>query len=145
MTDKSLIAAEKFDEGLNCAQSVLFPFLGELNIDGNALLRMASGFGAGMARNGEVCGAVSGGIMVLGHKYGSDQTSSNPKELSYSKTSELMARFSQKHGSCICQKLLHGTDLKTESGQKTMKDQQYRTTVCKECVKTSVALVEEML
>ena len=33
-------------------------------------MKVAWGFGAGMGRKGEVCGAVTGGIMVLGMKLG---------------------------------------------------------------------------
>ena len=54
MGTKSEIAVKKFLEGYNCAQSVLYSFCNELQIDENTALKMACGFGAGMGRKGEV-------------------------------------------------------------------------------------------
>ena len=63
---KSLIAVEHF-KTMNCAQSVLVCFANELNLDELTALKIASGFGGGMAR-AETCGAVTGAYMVLGLK-----------------------------------------------------------------------------
>ena len=49
----------------NCAQSVLIPFAEEAGLDEETAYRMASGFGSGM-KTGSVCGAITGGVMVLG-------------------------------------------------------------------------------
>ena len=62
-------AVSKFAEGYNCAQSVLFSFCDDLGMDKDKALKIACGFGAGMGRKEEVCGAVTGGIMVIGAKY----------------------------------------------------------------------------
>ncbi len=70
MKTKSEVAMEKFLAGYNCAQSVLFAFGPDLGLDGETSLKLATGFGAGMGRRGEVCGAVTGGILALGLKYG---------------------------------------------------------------------------
>ena len=64
------MAEAKFREGYNCAQSVLFSFCEELGLDAETALKLSCGLGAGMGRQGEVCGAVSGGIVVLGLKFG---------------------------------------------------------------------------
>ena len=49
----------------NCAQSVLVPFAEEVGLDVETAYKIASGFGSGM-KTGRVCGAITGGIMVLG-------------------------------------------------------------------------------
>lgn len=49
----------------NCAQSVVLSFTEDLGIDKGPAKAMAANFGAGMKR-GSVCGAVTGGLMVLG-------------------------------------------------------------------------------
>ena len=70
MTTKSDVAVEKFLAGYNCAQAVLFSFCDDLVFDKNTALKLACGFGAGMGRRQEVCGAIIGGIIALGLKHG---------------------------------------------------------------------------
>lgn len=64
-----LVRAEKLRNDpathYNCAQSVLLPFAAEAGLDEDAALRLAANFGSGMKR-GSVCGAIVGGLMVLG-------------------------------------------------------------------------------
>ncbi|HPP50955.1 MAG TPA: C-GCAxxG-C-C family protein, partial [Spirochaetota bacterium] len=63
---RSQVAIAKFTKDYNCAQSVLFSFCDYLNCDKDVALKISCGFGAGMGRKEEVCGAVTGGIMVIG-------------------------------------------------------------------------------
>ncbi len=146
MNNRAEIAVSKFSEGYNCAQSVFYSFCDDLRFDKDTALRMACGFGAGMGRKGEVCGAVSGGIMVIGAKYGrgerDDRTST---ELTYRKTRELMDRFEKKHGTFICRKLLHGCELTTEEGQKHFKEDKLSNTTCKPCVRSVVEILDDIM
>ena len=70
MNNKLDIAVAKFQEGFNCSQAVMYSFSDELQIEKEIALKLACGFGAGMGRKEEVCGAVTGGIIVIGCKYG---------------------------------------------------------------------------
>jgi C_GCAxxG_C_C family probable redox protein len=49
-----------FKSGLNCAQSVLTAYAEELDFDKNLALSISCGFGGGMGRLQETCGAVTG-------------------------------------------------------------------------------------
>jgi C_GCAxxG_C_C family probable redox protein len=53
-----------------CSAAVFSAFSGELGLDADTARKIACGFGAGISRTGNVCGAVSGAIMVIGLKYG---------------------------------------------------------------------------
>jgi len=66
MTNRTRIASKAFQDGFNCAQAVLLSFARDLDSQEGDLLKLASGFGAGMARRQETCGAVSGGVMAIG-------------------------------------------------------------------------------
>jgi C_GCAxxG_C_C family probable redox protein len=101
----------------------LFSFCEELGLGADTALKISCGFGGGMGRKGEVCGAVSGGILVLGLKFGrgkSDQRAQT--DVAYAEVREFMKRFSAKHGSCYCRELLSGCNLATPEGQAYFKD-----------------------
>ncbi len=70
MPDKTQIALEKFAEGYNCAQSVAYTFAAECGLTEDAALKLSCAFGGGMARTQEVCGAVTGALLVLGLLHG---------------------------------------------------------------------------
>ncbi|MBN2167737.1 MAG: C_GCAxxG_C_C family protein [Actinobacteria bacterium] len=61
-----------FQSGMNCAESVLAANMEVHGVDEDWVPRVASGFGGGIARTGQVCGAITGAIMVLGWVYGRD-------------------------------------------------------------------------
>jgi C_GCAxxG_C_C family probable redox protein len=143
MKTKSEVALEKFIEGYNCAQSVFYCFCDDLEFDKNTALKLACGFGAGMGRKQEVCGAVTGGIIILGAKYGRGENADrSATELTYKKTRELMDRFAAKHGTFICRQLLGGCELTTEDGQKRYKENDLFNKVCKPCVQSVVEILE---
>ena len=49
----------------NCAQAVFMAFSAKAGLSEDLACRISSNFGAGM-KNGGVCGAITGGLMVLG-------------------------------------------------------------------------------
>lgn len=139
-------AEAKFMEGYNCAQSVLFSFCDELGPEVDTALKLSCGLGAGMGRQGEVCGAVSGGIIVLGLKFGRGKNDKRTEtDLTYSKVREFMSRFSDKHGSCLCRELLSGCDLATQDGQAYYKENECFNLICRPCVRDAAAMVEDMM
>ncbi len=143
---KSEQAVAKFVSGFNCAQSVFFAFCDDLGLDKDKALKIACGFGAGMGRKEEVCGAVSGGIMVIGAKYGRGENDDRKStEVTYAKIRELMERFSQQHGTYLCRRLLNGCELTTDEGQKIYLDSDYFNKVCKPCVKSVVEILETII
>ena len=52
-------AAACFASGFNCAQALVSTYCGELGFDKKAALQIACGFGAGMGRLQETCGAAT--------------------------------------------------------------------------------------
>ncbi len=103
-------ARANFLQGYNCAQAVLLSFddvLEAQGLDAQALTRLASPFGGGMGRMREVCGAVSGMLMVLGLVEGYDdpRAFAAKKEL-YATVQELAGKFREENGSIVCRELL---------------------------------------
>ncbi len=138
-------AVAMMDAGANCAQAVLGVFCRELGLEKGSALRISSGFGAGMGRRQEVCGAVTGAVMAIGLKYGSaDPGDREAKETVYRLTRELMSRFQAEFGSCLCRELL-GCDLQTDEGRKQYEEKGLGTEVCRPCVRGAVRFLEKIL
>lgn len=145
MSDRAIVATEKFMSGYNCAQSVLYAFRDESDLPEETALKIACGLGAGMGRKEEVCGAVTGGILVLGLRHGRGSKDGRPfQEVTYKKTRELMDSFAATRGSCICRQLLGGCDLTTEAGQQHFKENELAKKVCRPCVQTIVEILEQL-
>jgi C_GCAxxG_C_C family probable redox protein len=140
------VAVEKFCEGYNCAQAVFYSFCDYLSFDKDTALKLSCGFGAGMSRKEEVCGAVSGGIMVIGMMYGRGKNQDRSlTEQTYLRTQELMDKFTERHGTFICRALLEDCDLTTLEGQKEFKEKDLLKKVCKKCVKNAVEIIEDII
>jgi len=146
MSTLSDMAAEKFLSGLNCAQAVVWPFCNDINLDSFTARNIACGFGAGISKRQETCGAVTGGIMVIGMLLGiRGAQDRSTTEDTYEMCNEFMRRFEEIHGSCKCRKLLGGCDLNTEEGRRTMKKLDLRNKTCKVCVQSAVEILEKMI
>jgi C_GCAxxG_C_C family probable redox protein len=75
-------------------------------LDADTARKISCGFGGGM-RHGEVCGAVTGAIMILGLKYGQYNTDDKKsKEITYQYVKEFNKRFMDINGTIICRDLL---------------------------------------
>jgi C_GCAxxG_C_C family probable redox protein len=98
-----------------------------------------------MGRKEEVCGAVTGGILVLGMRHGrGSKDDRSAMDLTYRKTREMMDQFAKKHGTFICRKLLHGCELTTSEGQKYFKENNLLSKVCTPCVQSVVEILESI-
>ena len=105
--EHGLYAAELFLNGYNCAQAVAIAFCDVTGLDKDFTARMASSFGGGMGRMREVCGAVSGMLMVAGLLYGYDTPGDDvSKKAHYARVQELAGQFRQEVGSIVCREIL---------------------------------------
>jgi C_GCAxxG_C_C family probable redox protein len=145
MPDKGQLAVDKFVEGYNCAQSMVFAFCDECGLSQDAALKVACGFGAGMGRKQEVCGAVAGGIMILGLRRGrGTRDGRSVTEALYPMTREFMDAFAVKNGSYLCRDLLSGCELTSEEGQRRFKEDGLFEKVCKQCVRSAAEILQKM-
>jgi|GEM_PF-3428755 len=106
MNNRSKLAKELFEQGHNCAQSVLLPFCEELGLEKDMALRLASSFGGGMGRLKEVCGALTAAFMVIGLKKGyTYPVTSEQKEKYYLLIQSFAEKFREKYCSILCKDL----------------------------------------
>ena len=105
--DHGMKAAELFMDGYNCAQAVAVAFCDVTGLTPDFTAKMASSFGGGMGRMREVCGAVSGMLMVAGLLYGYDTPGDDvQKKAHYALVQELAGQFRQQIGSIVCREIL---------------------------------------
>lgn len=136
-------AMEIFREKFNCSQAVFTAFAEELGMSEEQALKVSICFSGGM-RKGEVCGAVSGALMVLGMKYGNaGKDVAEIKAISYQKAAEFMDRFKIENGSCVCRDLL-GCDISTLRGMEHAKEKNLFNDICPKMVEAAVKILEEM-
>ncbi|MGL6015511.1 MAG: C-GCAxxG-C-C family protein [Selenomonadaceae bacterium] len=131
-----------FDQGANCCQAVVGTFAEKYGLSVETALRLAAGMGGGV-QSGEICGVVSGGVMVVGLKYGSGTLDAVAKKQCGEKTKEFINIFCQRQGGITCRNLL-GYDLSTAEGQRRKREQPGHAPVCYELVAASVSLLEEL-
>src|SRR5512146_2591188 len=113
MSDPIQLARERFAQGLNCSQAVFSAFASQAGLSEKVALQIASPFGAGIARQGNVCGAVTGALMVLGIQRGN--VAPEGKEETYRMAQEFVRRFEASHGTSLCRELV-GHDISTAEG-----------------------------
>ena len=142
--DHGLKAAELFLSGYNCAQAVAVAFHEELGLTESQAARMASAFGGGMGRMREVCGAVSGMLLVLSQLYGYDTPGDDisKKEL-YSRVQALAAGFREENGSIICREILKNPPSDPNPTPRTAEF--YAKRPCAKMVMTAARLMEQFM
>ena len=144
MADRVSGAKKIIDKGYNCAQSVLMAFSEDFGLGAETAARISCGLGGGIARSRETCGAVLGGVMVLGLAKSSGGAE-DKKEL-YRISRAFMDDFRSEAGSVICRELL---GLKEGQNNGTAPEKRtpgyYKKRPCAELVGLAAELLEKYL
>ena len=99
--------AQLFLQGYNCAQAMMVAYCDVTGLTPDFAARMASSFGGGMGRMREVCGAVSGMLMVAGLLYGYEIPGDDvSKKAHYHLVQHLAGKFREEAGSIVCREIL---------------------------------------
>ena len=104
------LAKRYAEEGFFCSEAVLLALADCFGVESEIIPKIATGFGAGIARSGEVCGAVVGAIMGLGLLFGRNTTFRPTNRAVYWYARALTDAFNKEHGCLRCPDLL-GLDL----------------------------------
>lgn len=97
----SKLALEIFDSGLSCAEAVAIAGMKHLGRQSDLIPRIATGFGGGLSRTKSVCGALTGGVLVLSAAFGRDKLGDD-RDVLLSKVQALVAGFRARFGSDNC-------------------------------------------
>jgi len=130
-----------FDLGYACSQSILLTFANEFNLDEKTAKLISSTFGGGMGRLRQKCGAVTGGFMVLGLKYGNaDPKDMETKLHAYKMGRELNKHIEDIHGTSNCFELLkkHATEADVEA-------RKHHKIICRSVVGDAAGLIYDLI
>lgn len=93
--------------GYNCCQAVVLAYNDVFGLEDELAASLSSGFGGGMGRMREVCGAVSGMVMLAGLiRPASDPSVKNWRTANYALVQEMAGEFKEINGSIVCKELL---------------------------------------
>lgn len=106
-------ALEMNSNNFNCAQSVFAAYADLFDVPDAIAKQITAGFGAGVGRSENICGAVSGAVMILGLQNYKSFGDLDEKEKIYEITHRFVDKFKEIHGSDNCEILL---DLKEKGG-----------------------------
>jgi C_GCAxxG_C_C family probable redox protein len=138
-------AIENFRAGYNCAQAVLTEFSDRYGLDEKAALSISCGFGGGMGRLQETCGAVTGAFMVLGmHNCRLYPDNQERKAKTYIMVQAFDREFRKIHSAIRCGELLK-IDLKTPEGQQLFHSNHLDEVVCEKCIVSAIAITEKLI
>ena len=140
------LAEKYFKEGANCSQAVLAAFADDLGITEEFAMRLASGFGGGIGRMREVCGAFSALVMIDDLRNASgDHTDKASKDERYNRIRALAEEFSAASGgnSIICRELLSGVKTSTGGNSEERTQEYYRKRPCVELVRLAAEIAEK--
>jgi len=134
-------AISRFEGGMSCSQAILSTYGPLYGLSKEDAVRVSRGFGGGMARLSETCGAVTGAFMTIGLVYpGSDK---QVREDTYALIRQFAEKFIAANCSLNCAKLV-GCDLGTPEGQTYFRENGLMKS-CTKYVRDAAEILEELL
>ena len=144
--ERKQVAIDNFLKGYNCCQSIVLAFKDLVDIDEKSLAKLASGFGGGMGRLRETCGAVSGVFMIIGLLYGYESPETGEiKAKLYAKIQELGLQFEKEQGSLVCRELLGINEKHSSSTPSSRTSSFYKDRPCIKYIGFASELLEEYI
>lgn len=137
-------ALDYFNKEFHCSQAVLAAYADVCGLTEEKALMLGACFGSGM-RKGEVCGACTGALMVLGALYGQyDKADAKSRQISNEVNDRMMNEFAKANGSYLCNTLLN-CDVSTPEGVACAKSNQLFTEFCPKMVARAVDILEQII
>lgn len=133
---------ELFLEGHNCAQAVVGGFADKMGLTEEKAMALASCFGAGISGTRNVCGALLGGLMVLGAI--KNKVSPDDKKAMYDEGKILMDKFQAEFSTDVCAELLKNANAYFEANPLKRTEEYYKTRPCLMFVEYVAELLETL-
>ena len=138
-------AHRSFLKRFTCSAVVLSAFSTDLGLDSDMAKKIACGFGAGISKTGNICGAVSGGVLVIGLKYGKAvEGDEAATEKTRALVRQFMEEFTSRNGSVNCTELL-GYDLSDPAAYEQARQSGVFLSKCPALVRDAAGILEKLV
>lgn len=137
-------AKDNFYKGYNCAQAVAVAFADEIGLDKDSIAKMVSGFGGGISRLRETCGAVSGMVFVANMLYGySDSGDYAAKAEHYKRIRTLVERYRDEVGAIRCCEILKNVTVGGDPEERT--SEYYKRRICPDLCEIAESILRDYI
>lgn len=146
LSDRQICAKKYFNNGFNCAQSVMVAFADLTSLSIDQVLCIATPLGGGFARKRGDCGAIVGASICYS-LIQNKTTATNPNKNSiYQVTHEMIQDFVSRNHSIICKTLLESLDnIDTSPTPAERTAEYYQKRPCLNLVLDAVQILENTL
>jgi len=136
-------ATNLFLKGYNCSQSVLLAMSEHWGLENDLVPKIATGFGGGIGRCGSVCGALTGGVMALSMRYGTNEPSGEKRLQTYELSRKFFEQFEKRNNGVLCRDLIGYTLSNPDEHKKAMEENVFQKK-CAKYVENAVTILLEL-
>ena len=143
MTDRERKALRNFAAGYNCAQSMFMAYADLLGLTQEQAAKLSAGFGGGIGRLRQNCGAFSAAVMLCGALEGPDGADKAKRTQVYARVQEVHRRFLEEMGTTQCGELLGRSAEAPRPEERTAA--YYASRPCAKIILQACRIIEEQL
>jgi len=115
-----------------------------MGINFDCIPRIGTGLAGGVGLQGEVCGALMGGVLIIGLLYGADVPDDEVKYAAYAKTMQFVERFKGTNEATRCRDFIE-IDLTMDKDFQTYKALNLKEKVCSGVISNAVHHLMQLL
>ena len=137
-------AVDRYKGEYNCAQAVITTYSEELGLKEDIAMSLTAAFGAGINYRGEMCGAVSAALLLIGLKSKKlDGLDELKKEMVKEYCDKFIQEFKEQNNGVLCKKLLNADLSVAEELEKARKNDIF-SGICPGLVRSSAVILEKL-
>ena len=145
ISERAKQALRNFASGCNCAQSVLLAYHDLLGLTREQAARVSVGFGGGIGRLRDNCGAFSAAVMLVSAMEGPGSEDKSRRPQTFARVQEIHRRFVAANGSICCAELLGRARAPEAPTPDARTAEYYRARPCAKIIRRACAVIDEML
>lgn len=145
MTEREAQALRNFAAGCNCAQSVAMAYADVLGLTEKQAAMVSVGFGGGMGRLRDNCGAFSAAVMLCGALEGPEGSRKEHRPLTYARVQEVHRLFIERNGTINCAELLDRDPGPESPVPEERTPAYYKRRPCSRIIRSACQIIDGML